>query len=331
MREGDCLLSAHHQADQAETLLLNLLRGCGLAGMAGIGETQVFSNGLLLRPLLDVPGKELLDYAARHKLYWIDDPSNADTYFGRNFLRREVLPLLASRWPAVAEKFSASADHASEGNALLRELADLDLAEQERADRLSITALGGLSKARQRNVLRRALKVCGLPPAPAASIFQVVEELIPARKDAQPLVQWQGGEIRRYRNELFLLPTSISAVTAAGAVLSPDGKLLELGRGMGALQLQPSATTGIDTALADGGLELRYRQGGEEIRLPGHDITHKVKNLMQQDGILPWMRDRVPLLYAGGELVAIADLWISAGSVARQGMQIRWHGRPCIR
>jgi tRNA(Ile)-lysidine synthase len=331
MQQGDCVLSAHHQDDQAETLLLNLLRGCGLAGMAGIGAKQVFSCGHLLRPLLDVSGREILAYARAHSLAWIDDPSNEDTRFGRNYLRSEVMPLLASRWPAIAAKFSHSAELAGEGNRLLGELADLDLAKHQEAGRLSISALRELSAARQRNVLRRAVELSGLPPAPANSITQAVRDLIPARADAQPLIRWKGAELRRYRDQLFVLQELPDGPHSVARVLSPDGDWLELGDGMGAMQLVRSEDEGIDPRLAGIGLRLKYREGGEEIRLTGHAITHKVKKLMQQEGILPWMRDRLPFLYAGDELVAVADLWIAAGCVARPGLQIRWRQRPAIR
>jgi tRNA(Ile)-lysidine synthase len=331
MLDGDCVLSAHHEDDQAETLLLNLTRGCGLAGIAGIGARQPFSRGYLLRPLLDVSGQAILAYAKQNKLDWIQDPSNTDTRFARNYLRREVMPLLASRWPAVATKFKLSADLASEGSQLLNELADLDLAVHEGPGRLSIPEFRTLSLARQRNALRRAVQLCGLPPAPASSIAQALHGLIPAREDAQPLVRWQGAELRRYRNQLFVLPERTARMTAANAVLLPDGNLLELGNGMGALELAASADTGIAPALVAQGLQLRYRQGGEEIRLAGHNITHKLKNLLQQEGILPWMRDRLPLLYADNELVAVADLWVAAGCAAQQGLIVNWQRRPAIR
>ena len=330
VQRGDCLLSAHHEDDQAETLLLNLMRGSGLAGMAGIGSVQNFSQGRLLRPMLGIPTAAIEAYAARNTLLWIDDPSNSDTRFDRNFLRKEILPRLASRWPAVSARLKQSADLAGEGSELLNDLADLDLENIGSPDRLTISGLKSLSTSRQRNVLRRAIRCSGLPPAPATRLYQAVHELIPARQDAQPFVTWPGAELRRYRDYLYVLAQMPAALNAAGGILLPTGEVLQLGAGMGTLSLNEGETSGIDPQLAEQGLQVRYRQGGEEIRLAGHDCTHKLKKLLQQEGVLPWMRSRLPLLYVNDRLVAVADLWVAADCVSTAGYAVSWHERPVI-
>jgi len=326
VRHGDCLLSAHHEEDQAETLLLNLLRGSGLAGLAGIGAAQSFGRGRLLRPLLGVPAAALHDYAKHHELRWIEDPSNADTRFDRNFLRAEILPRLASRWPAVAARLRQSADLASEASALLRELADIDLAAAGSPERLDLEALRSLSPQRQRNLLRQAISLCGLPPPPATRLYQAVHELLPAREDAQPLVAWPGAELRRYRNHVYVMPAMARLPDEQAQVLRPAATL-DLGPGMGRLVLRPEVEGGIDPELARAGLRVRYRQGGEQIRPAGHACTHKQKKLLQQQGIVPWMRSRLPLLYAGEKLVAVADLWIAKECSHDAGFGVSWRDR----
>lgn len=321
--DGDCLLSAHHEEDQAETLLLNLMRGSGLAGLAGIGAAQKFGRGRLLRPLLGVSGKALQDYAQRHELHWIEDPSNADTRFDRNFLRQEIVPRLASRWPAVSARLKQSADLASEASALLRDLAGIDLAASGSPERLDLQSLQALSPERQRNLLRHAISLCGLPPPPATRLYQAVHELIPAREDAQPLVQWPGAELRRYRNHLYIMRALGGLPDEPAPVLQP-GEPLDLGPGMGQLVLSPGVDRGIDPELARAGLEVRYRHGGEEIRPVGHECTHKLKKLLQQEGIVPWMRERLPLLYSGEKLVAVADLWIAREYSDDAGYGVAW-------
>lgn len=330
VQQGDCLLSAHHEDDQAETLLLNLMRGSGLAGMAGIGATRKFSGGRLLRPLLGIPLAAIQDYATRHELSWIEDPSNADVRFDRNFLRHEILPKLASRWPAVSARLKQSADLAGEGSELLNDLADLDLAEIGSPQRLSIATLAKLSLPRQRNVLRRAIRRCSLPPAPATRLYQVVHELLPARPDAQPMVTWPGAELRRYRQHLYVLPEMSVTDGAAGQLLSVSGEMLELGPAMGCLVIRKATTAGIDPQITQQGLQVRYRQGGEAIRLAERDCTHKLKKLLQQEGVLPWMRARLPLLYAGDRLIAVADLWVAADCIATPGYVINWQERPAL-
>ena len=329
LRHGDWLLSAHHENDQAETLLLNLLRGSGVTGLAGMGAVRRFSNGYLVRPLLGVPGAALRAYADQHQLRWIDDPSNEDTNLDRNFLRLEILPRLATRWPAVAARMRRSADLAAEASELLLELADHDLDGTFTEGRLDIHSLAGLSGPRLRNALRRAVMRCGLPPVPASRLYQVEHELIPARDDAQPRVSWPGGEMRRFRDYLYILPSSILASPARGGHLLPGGSL-DLGPGNGRLVFEHCDSGGIAESAAVAGIEVRYRQGGESIRLPNHAKHRKLKKLLQEEGIVPWMRDRMPLLYAGERLVAVADLWIDADFHTGRGYAPRWIDHPAL-
>lgn len=332
MRSGDWLLSAHHRDDQAETLLLNLLRGSGMAGMAGIGEKQQFGPGFLVRPLLDVARRDLRAYADTHALEWLDDPSNKDCRFDRNFLRREILPLLSRRWPAAKSRLAHSAALAGEARTLLDELADEDLALvgfPANPDRIGIAALLRLSDARQRNLLRRALRRCGLAAAPATRLRQILDELIPARPDAGPLVAWPGVRVRRYRDCIYLQAELTEPDKPAKRVLGAGNNTLALGS-LGHLRIVEGAAQGIRPELLAAGLGVRFRAGGEEIRPPGHACTHKLKKLLQQKAVVPWMRDKIPLLYAGEMLVAVADLWVAAGAADAGGQGIEWLDHPAI-
>ncbi len=329
--DGDCLLSAHHENDQAETLLLNLMRGSGPAGLAGIGARQSFGKGLLLRPLLGVSGEMIGEYAERHDLSWLNDPSNVDTRFDRNFLRREVLPGLTSRWPAVSNRLRRSAELVGEASELLNELADIDLETCGSLERLDIAALQGLSQPRQRNLLRRVVRLSGLPPPPATRAHQVIHELIPARADAQPLVTWKGVEVRRYRANLYVMPTLDTATASPKQRLRPGMNGVSLGKGLGSIHLIDDGGAGIDPSVAAEGLRVEFRDGGEEIRIAGDGATRKLKKLMQEAGVLPWMRERVPLLYSGARIVAVGDLWIAAECAAEPGLVVRWTDKPAIR
>jgi len=329
MRAGDWLLSAHHQEDQAETLLLNLLRGSGLAGQAGIGEMQSFGSGFLVRPVLHVARKDLESYAAEHDLDWLEDPSNADLRFDRNFLRHDVLPALAKRWPAASSRLARSAELAAEGATLLGELADDDLQLSDQGGRLEIQALSALSDARQRNVLRRALKRAGLPSAPATRLRQILDELIPAKSDAEPLVSWPGAEVRRYRKHIYLLSELSEWVAPSEQAFGVAGNTLDIGS-LGQLQLLPDAVPGIRADVVSKGLTVRFRTGGEEIRPIGHPCTHKLKKLLQQKAVVPWMRDKIPLLWSESQLVAVGDLWIAAEVADKQGLGVEWRHHPAI-
>lgn len=330
MQPGDWLVSAHHADDQAETVLLNLMRGSGVLGLAGIPRARRFAAGWLVRPLLDVPRRDLEAYVTRHAIVHIDDPSNSEQQFDRNFLRHEILTRLETRWPDAAGRIKKSAEFARETSELLAALAEVDRQQcADRGDRVALSALATLPAARQRNLLRYLIGETGLPPAGAVHLEQIVNELIPARTDAQPLVAWPGGVARRYRDRLYLTPSGADdAVPLQPLKLEPGRTLLP--GGLGVLELAPGAERGLSDAVVAQGLELRPRVGGEKILLPGQSHRKKLKKLLQEEGVVPWMRERLPLVYAGDELVAVADLFVAAGAEARPGTAISWHGRPSL-
>jgi tRNA(Ile)-lysidine synthase len=211
---------------------------------------------------------------------------------------------------------------------LIRSLAEIDLDSLGgRAARLPVDGLLQLSEPRQKNLLRYALRLLGLSTPTAIHLDRILGELIPARADAQPLVSWPGACVRRYRNQLYLLP---EALIAAQKRIDVAADHTYLGAGLGSLELLPGAPMGLAESLRRRGLTVRFRQGGEEIQPEGQAHTRKLKKLLQEEGIVPWMRDRLPLLYAGDELVAVADLWLAASAVARPGLGIRWRDRPAV-
>ncbi len=324
---SDWLLSAHHQDDQAETLLLNLLRGSGPAGVAAMRSIREFGDAWLARPLLDVSRVELATYAADEALSWIDDPSNHEREYDRNFLRGDVLPLLQTRWPHAHEKLARSASLARDAASLLSDLADLDIELMGGiSNRLPVAALLALSPSRQRNLLRRAIQNAGLPAPAASHLQEILQQLLPAREDAEPLVNWPGAEARRYRNTLYLLPATAVASFESGQVLGSEGVCI--GPGLGELTLVSGGGPGLSDAVVAAGLCVRQRQGGEEIKLVDQLHTRKLKKLLQEEGIVPWLRDSLPLVFSGDDLVAVADLWIADAAAAENGRQIRWLDRP---
>lgn len=330
LEHDDWLLSAHHQDDQAETLLLNLVRGSGPAGLAGIAEIRSFEAGWLVRPLLPFAQSDLRKYADLHELSWIDDPSNDNQQFDRNFLRHEIMPRLESRWPEAARRLQRSSRLASDAASLLNELAAIDAATLgDRPDRLQIDDLNALPITRQRNVLRYAIRQLGLATPSAAHVQKVIDEVIAAREDAEPVVCWNGVEIRRYRKSLYLLAADPFKAPADQGI-AVDAQRLQLEQDLGVLRLVSDSAEGLSQDVVKHGLELRYRHGGEKFRPSGQAHTKKLKKLLQEASIVPWMRDRIPLIYADGELVAVADLWLAAGAVSKPGIAIHWENRPAI-
>lgn len=325
---GDWLLSAHHREDQAETLLLNLVRGSGPLGIAGIGAIRRFGPGWLVRPLLETGRDSLLSYATDAALQWVEDPSNTDRRFDRNFLRHDILPRLKSRWPDVSARLLRSARHAGDASELLTKLAEIDLESLGgRPERLPIDGLLDLAPARQRNLLRHALRCLGLSTPTMMQLTRILEEAVPARGDAQPLVTWPGASVRRYRNGLYLLPEKLIESPQA---VEATAKEVPLGAGLGVLQFVPGEPQGLSEDLLERTIRIRFRQGGEKFQPLGHVHTRKLKKLLQEEGVVPWMRDRVPLVYVDEVLVAVGDLWLAAAAVSEPGVAVRWKNRPAL-
>jgi len=305
LQPGERVALAHHRDDQAETVLLRLLRGAG-DGLAAMRPLRRAGEGWLWRPLLAVPRAALADYARAQGLAWVEDPSNALEHADRNFLRRQVLPKLAERWPQASAGLARSA-------ALLATQADL-LADED-ARRLaqvqgldpatvSVPALLALPPAWRDRVLRRWIDSLALPPLPPEGLRAIAEELIPAREDGAPAFAWAGAVVRRWRDLLYAGPP-LAPLPADFACEWSGASPLELPTGE-RLVLSPAAAF-------DAPLQVRARQGGERLVLPGRRHSHELKHVLQDLGVPPWQRARLPLLFApGGALLAAGDLAIAA-------------------
>src|SRR5687767_10443917 len=196
---GETLLTAHHQDDQLETVLLQLFRGAGVAGLAAMPASTPFGNGLHLRPLLDVTRAAIEADADAAGLPRIEGPTNLSRRFDRGLLRREIMPLLRARWPSVSRSVARSARHAAAAQSLLDELAELDAVGAIEHGRLLAARLAQLSRVRQANLLRWWLRGAGLGMPSEARLDSILDDLLPARAGAQPAVTWTAGEVRRHR------------------------------------------------------------------------------------------------------------------------------------
>lgn len=332
LQPRDVLLTAHHREDQAETLLLQLLRGAGAAGLAAMPVHTALGRGVLARPLLGVSREALRVYALHYDLLWIEDPSNFDTSFDRNYLRHDILPRLRTRWPGADVNLSRAAQHQQEVAALLDALARVDVqrAQGPQPHRLRVDRLLELDESRQRNALRGWLRARGLPLPSTRVLRKVCTDVLHAAWDRVPRVAWQGVELRRYRNELFAM--SPLAPVDAGTTLMwrPLEAALALPHNLGELCAHPVRGRGLRYDSCGGPLQVRFRQGGERCRPVGAVHTRELKTLFQERGIPPWERDRMPFIYIGGTLAAVADHWICAeyaADVDKPGLLIEWR-RP---
>ena len=305
---GEIVLTAQHADDQAETLLLQLLRGSGPQGLAAMPLLTPLARGWLARPLLACSQAELLAYAEAEGVRWIEDSSNRDLRFDRNFLRHQVIPLLRQRYPGLPHTLSRSARHCAEATSLLKQLAQQDLEACRAGERLRIEALEQLPVARQRNLLRHWIASRNLPLPGHRGLQRILDEVLCAHPHRDPLVRWAGGEVRRFRQWLYAFPPLPSAVPYR---LPWNGEeRLALPHGMGHLSLR-RAPGGIDPRQWQAArIEVRSRRGGERCRPPG-DLHHRpLKQLYQEWAVPPWERPLIPLLYLNDQLAAIAGYWV---------------------
>ncbi len=325
---GACLLSAQHQDDQAETLLLQLLRGSGVNGLAAMPQLSELGRGQLLRPLLGHTRRQLRAYAEANGLRWIEDPSNRDLAFDRNSLRKRIFPVLRERWPAAAAALSRSAAHCAEAADLLQQIATQDLAgiQGSASDRLSLAGLGVLSPQRQRNVLRYWFRQASAATPSAAVLARIQHDVLQSRRDATPCVRWGGHELRRYRDDLYLLKQrheADSSTVIEWRLATP----LSLPDAGGVLRASPQTGRGIRASAVESGVRVGWRQGGERCLPAGRGHHHSLKKLFQERGIPPWERSRIPLIYIDDQLAAVAGLWVCEPFDARpseSGLMIDW-------
>ena len=317
---GEVLLMAQHRDDQAETLLLRLLRGAGVRGLAAMPASRPLASGILLRPLLGVARAELEAWARAQGLSWIEDPSNDDTALARNFLRHEILPRLTQCWPAASAVLARDAEQLAEADALLGELAALDLKAARtpvRPDWLALPSLElapllALSEARQRNALREWLRPLTL--LPEREHWAGWRDLRDAAVDAAPRWCLDGGVLRRAGGRLWWLSgdwlrASVEAVVDWREPARP-------------LALPGNGQVRLAGPVPEGRLQIRYRQGGEVLDLAGRG-HRDLKRLLQESALPAFLRGRLPLLYAGEALVAVANLpqLQVAGAAA---LQLHW-------
>lgn len=308
---GDRLWLAHHRNDQAETLLLRLMRGAGARGLASMSRQSVTAEGVqIVRPLLDLSRAELEALAAHWGLAWIEDPSNLDATFDRNFLRLKVVPLLQQRWPGAADRVAATADRLREDARLLDELAQLDMAHCNAVDdHLDLASFRDLAAHRQRNLLRGWLGARGFSAPDARVLQRVLGEVVTARADASPRVEWPAGVFTRYGDRLWLLKHEALQPWSGDATWTP-GHTTSLSLGMVKVETVAEGEPADLVLPANrGAYVLRPKAGGE--RLVWRDLHRKVKEAWRVAGVPPWRRQQLPLFWHDDELVAVPGLGVA--------------------
>ena len=355
-----CLLTAHHQNDQAETVLIQLLRGAGPKGLAAMPQIQKFSHGKLIRPLLNVTRKEINHFAEQNKLNWINDESNQDFRFARNFLRDKITPILEDQWPSFGKSLSRSARHCAETSKLLEDLAEIDLNQlQNQSNSIDAGLFLKLSFSRQSNLLRYWIQKCRVRVPNESKLHAFIKMLQQAGVDKSPKIVWEGVELFKQRNQIYLLPKDNNsnipvgfqeggearASSRSGAYieyvssewqqqsqnLKGDGYSLKkiiwdlkgplmLPNQLGILSVREHVLGGLDPAIRFKPLEVRFRSQGEKIQPVGSPYRKSLKKLFQEWNIPAWQRSQIPLLYLDGKLISVIGYCISQEIVATQGL-----------
>lgn len=302
LQGGELLLLGHHRDDQAETVLLKLLRGAGPEGLGGMRAMRPLGQGRLWRPLLEVPREVLRGYVQAHGLPCIDDPSNADSRLSRNFLRHDILPRLSQHWPQALESITHSARlsrAASDALAQQWRAAQADLLDTGSGS-LDATGWLALSPALRHPLLDDWLHARGLPAPTTAQRAQIERQCL-ARDGQLPCIRWAGAELHVWKGRLWALPPQRPIDPHWHA--SWQGEPLALPDG-GSLLLDPPGQ------LAEP-LTIRLRQGGEHLRPAGDAHTRELRDLFQQGSMPPWRRAACPLLHIGDELIGVGDRWLT--------------------
>jgi tRNA(Ile)-lysidine synthase len=329
MYTGEFLLTAHHADDQLETLLYRLVRGTGVAGLRGIRAFEAFGPGYLMRPFLNETRATILSEAQALGLRWLEDPSNENPRFDRNYLRQAVLPAVLARWPLAGQAAMRFASAAGDSAELAEVVARDDLIGIDALDCLPLDRLATLTPARLRNALRYAIAEQQLPMPSAAALERVCALIADTAR--LPVAQWPGAEVHCFAGSMYLQPAA-RPVEQTELELTPE-QACRLDQGT--LALEPAEQSpAVPDAWVREGLRVRFRSGGEQFHAAGRPGSQPLREWLRTREVLPWMRDRLPLVYRGNELVAVADLGVSAAAAEAAGSQggwcVRWHDRPRV-
>jgi tRNA(Ile)-lysidine synthase len=321
LAEGEALLCGHHLNDQAETMLLRLLRGSGLKGLASMAPARALGAGVLLRPLLGLSRAQLQAYAQVWALPWVEDESNQDLRFERNWLRNELIPQITARWPSASQQLAQTCLRLQEEHALLHEYLASDLAAcAPRPERLGqsllLAPLGAGSAARRRSLLRLWFAQLELLP-PSQAVLQQMEQLIDSRQDAEGCVGWGRWQLHRFADRLYAVP-QIPLLAAHWQTRWDTQTPLRMPNGA-SISAQPC-----EKGLVPGVYDVRLRQGGERCHPAWRAHSQTLKKLLQEAALEPWLRGLMPLLYENDCLVAVGDLWVERGFCVAGGVTLNW-------
>lgn len=333
MSENDVLFTAHHQDDQVETFFLQALRGSGPRGLASMPLIKKWANAFHARPLLNYSRDKLKCYAEENELSWCVDKSNSDCRYDRNYFRHEVIPVIEARWPAYRETISRLIKHQREYKTLLDDIAcsDIKLAKHKDTASLDLDVIKELSSERQKNLIFLWLKELNLDSPGSRNIEQIISDIIYSTVEKAPCVNWTNVEVRRYKNLLYASKIIARHDINVEYRWKPEDVLNIFDETLVAKSEHGKGISKLKTKNAD--FVIRYRQGGEKIHPANLTHSKTVKQLFQERSVLPWLRDRVPLIYINGNLAVIPGFCVDKNYSAdknESSWDIRWSGHENV-
>ena len=334
LKEGDVLCTAHHKDDQLETIFFRILRGTGIKGLEGIKKLSVMRNIDLVRPLLDFSKEDLIDYAKVNKLSWIEDESNNDLSIRRNYLRKEVLPLLNKKWPQYSSSLINLSSQAKDSQLLLEEIADSDIKSclENSSDNLSILKMDSLSKERKKNLIYRWLSQLTGESISSSFVEQIYRNIFLSKKDSNTVISFgnpgsKGSfQLRKFDDQVYFLPLLRPVLLEVSDSWEWNiNSRLVLPTGI--LTSKKVYGKGLSYEFSHKSLLVKARSGGERCKPFGRSKSQKLKKLLQEYKVPPWLRDRLPLIFIRDELVAVSDLWVCEEFVTgkdKAGFVLNW-------
>ena len=340
------LVTGHHANDQLETLLLALKRGAGLKGLSAMLPLSKMTQGILARPLLNLSRNDIVNYAQQQHLTWIEDESNDDVHYDRNFLRQQIIPQLTARWPSMLSTVQRSVAHCQDAQTLLDELAQVDLKQCQIDDqRLSVSQLITLTETRFNNVVRYFIAMQQLLMPSQVQLQQLYQQ-IRAAQDKNPAVNMGAYWFRRYRDQLVITPsykelthwqTSISNYADSTVILPDDVGQLKIYTSVmnGTLpfnepknsQRLPRHILRLAHPSVGTKLSVRFEHHNPLVHPDNRAHSRSLKKLLQELAIPPWQRKRIPLLFIDDELAALLGYFVCHKFQAKLGedcLVVQW-------
>jgi len=333
---NDVLFTAHHEDDQAETVLLQLCRGAGTKGLSAMPRQKKLGTGFHIRPFLSLSRADLEKYASENHLSWIEDESNQDRKFSRNFLRQDVFPLLKKHFGSVNAAISRTATHCANMENLLQEyvMEDFQKVFNEKNNTLSLYRLKKFSEARQTQILRTWLQILHFPLPSFRKMHEILHSFLGAAEDRFPLIQFGNVELRRYRDEVFAYPSTrvkVPVIPAQAGIYSEwipacagmtgffnipwNFKSSLILQGCGTLTAEKTQGQGLHPSIQE--VNVRFREGGEYCYF--RNCHQELKKLFQTWGVPPWLRSRIPLLFFEDKLIAVVGYFLDQRFMAGEG------------